>query len=87
MNYLGVIELIGTALVTPLALNFYDAYSYLSNKRLFFLRIYSRPYAVIPDPKFIFFWKRLLKIWVKIEKSGYFQQFLCLILQKFQALR
>ena len=55
--------------------------------RLFFLRKYSRPYAVIPDPTFIYFWKKSLNIWVKIEKSGYFQQFLCLILQKFQALR
>ena len=55
--------------------------------RLFFLRKYSRPYAVIPDPTFIYFWKKSLKIWVKIETSGYFQQFLCLILQKFHTLR
>ena len=58
-------------------------YSYVSNKRratfILFeeifqaLRSYSRPYDY-------FFWKKSLKIWVKIEKSGYFQQFLCLIL-------
>ena len=65
-------------------------YSYVSNKRratfILFeeifqaLRSYSRPYVYL-------FLKKTLKIWVKIEKSGYFQQFLCLILQKFQALR
>ena len=42
--------------------------------RIFFLRKYSRPYAVIPDPTFIFFWKKI------IENLGENQQFLRLIL-------
>ena len=42
--------------------------------RLFFLRKYSRPYPVIKDPSSIYFWKKSLKNWVKIEKSGYFQR-------------
>ena len=60
--------------------------------RSFILRKYSRPYAVIPDPTFIYlciyflFFLKYLKIWVKIEKSGNFQQFLCLILQNLPAL-
>ena len=66
-------------------------YSYVSNKRrrstfILFEEIfqallsYSRPYVYL-------FLKKSLKIWVKIEKSGYFQQFLCLIFKKIQALR
>ena len=29
--------------------------------RLFFLRIYSRPYTVIPDPTFVYFWKIIIE--------------------------
>ena len=55
--------------------------------RLFFLRKYSWPYAVIKDPSLIYFWKKSWKNWVKIEKNGYFQKLLHIALQKFPALR
>ena len=66
-------------------------FKYLSNKRspaTILLGKYSRPYAVIKDPTFTYFWKKSWKNWVKIEKSGYFQKLLYSIaLQKLQALR
>ena len=42
---------------------------------------------IIKDPSFIYFSKKSLKNWVKIEKNGYFQKLLFIALQKFQALR
>ena len=41
---------------------------------LFFLGKYARPYKVIKDPSFIYFWKKIIEKLGKNGKIGYFQK-------------